>query len=381
MKFTWRSTAVLMGVAAGLSGGALAGDEPLPVEKLVMRERIPSTGPLAFVSGNDRLLMVDAETLKWQAILGIPGWRGQFVLSKDPTKAVLTYSWWERGTTGKRTDLVEVWDIPTASSTGVSIEVPPRLALRGNDRTTIGLSADEKFLFLQNATPATSVTVVDMTAKKFASEIPMPGCFGIYPVTTVPNKFAALCGDGQVATVTVDGKGKSTGIERSGKLFDADVDPLFPNYVRDGDMLYFVSYNGDVYHIDVSGPAAKLAAKYSIVEGVPGGWKPAGEQLLAFAPEGKVAFVLMFPNSKDGDHRSFAKEVWAIDVANQKVLSRSTIFSTNGIAYGAKPTPALYANDNDAKQLVRYAVDPNAGWTIRVDKRHTVAASQRIEVR
>jgi methylamine dehydrogenase heavy chain len=37
-----------------------------------------------------------------------------------------------------------------------------------------GLSADEKFLFLQNATPATSVTVVDLVANKFAGEIPIP---------------------------------------------------------------------------------------------------------------------------------------------------------------------------------------------------------------
>jgi methylamine dehydrogenase heavy chain len=380
MKFSWRSTAVVLSVAASLATAATAA-EPLPVEKLVATPRIPSTGPLVFASDGQRIMMADAVSLKWQAALGIQGWRGQFLFPKDPTSVIMTNTWWERGTQGKRTDLVEIWNIPTATSTGVSIEVPPRLALRGNDKTMAGLSSDEKFLFLQNATPATSVSVVDMVAKKFASEIPMPGCFGIYPVTTVPNKFVALCGDGQAATVTVDAKGKSTGVERSGAFFNADEDPINSTYVRDGDILYFVSFKGSVYKVDVSGATAKLVEKYSIVDGVEGGWRPAGEQILAFASGPKVMFVLMFPNSKDGDHRSYAKEVWAVDVTSKKVLSRSTISPANGVAYSALPTPALFMNDNDAKALVRYAVDPGAGYSSRVDKRVVVGVGQRLEAR
>lgn len=380
MKFSWRSTAVVLSVAASLATAATAA-EPLPVEKLVAAPRIPSTGPLVFASDGQRVMMADAVTLKWQAALGIQGWRGQFLFPKDPASVIMTNTWWERGTQGKRTDLVEIWNIPTATSTGVSIEVPPRLALRGNDKTMAGLSSDEKFLFLQNATPATSVSVVDMVAKKFASEIPMPGCFGIYPLTTAPNKFVALCGDGQAATVTVDAKGKSTGVERSGPIFNADEDPINTTYVRDGDMLYFVSFKGSVYKLDISGATAKLVEKYSIVDGVEGGWRPAGEQLLAFASGPKVMFVLMFPNSKDGDHRSYAKEVWAVDVTAKKVLSRSTISPANGVTYSALPTPALFMNDNDAKALVRYAVDPAAGYSSRVDKRVVVGVGQRLEAR
>jgi methylamine dehydrogenase heavy chain len=382
MKFSWRSTAVALTAAAGIAGASTAtAAEPLPVEKLVAQTRIPSTGPLVYASDNGRLLLADAVTLKWQAALGLPGWRGQFILPKAGNLAYLTNTWWERGNQGKRTDYVEIWDVPTAMSTGVIIEVPPRLALRGNDKTMIGLSSDEKFLFLQNATPATSVSVVDMTTKKFAAEIPMPGCFGVYPVTTAPNKFVALCGDGQAATVTVDAKGKSTSVERSGPIFNADVDPLFSSYVRDGDMIYFVSYNGSVYKVDVSGATARLVEQYSIVTGVEGGWKPAGEQLLAFDPAGKVMFVLMFPDSKDGDHRSYAKEVWAVDVTGKKVLSRSTIASANGVAFGPMPKPALLMNDNDSKSLVRYEVNPGAGYSVRTDKKMVVGVGQRLEVR
>ena len=205
--------------------------------------------------------------------------------------------------------------------------------MRGNDSTMLGLSSDEKFLFLQNATPATSVTVVDMGAKKLASEIPMPGCFGIYPAATAANKFVALCGDGTAATVTVDAKGSSTGITRSSAFFDADTDPLFPKAARDGDTLYFASFNGLIYKVDISGATAQLVEKYSIVDGVPGEWKPASENLLAYAPAGKVLFISMFPNSKDGDHRVNATQIWSVDVASKTVLSRSTVNATNGFAY------------------------------------------------
>lgn len=380
MKSSWRLSTIALSATAALTATTLvAASEPLPVETLVVAPPIKTSG-LVYASNGDRIMVGDAGTFKWLTTLAIPGWRGQFMLS-GTDQVIITYSWWERGTTGKRTDLVEVWDVATGSSTGVSIEVPPRLALRGNDRTTLGLSGDGKWLFLQNATPATSVSVVDMVGKKFASEIPIPGCFGIYPVMGSGNRFATLCGDGQVATVTVDARGKSTGIERSGPIFDSDKDPLIPAYVRDGDQIFFASYNGSIYQIDVSGPAAKLTTSYSIVEGVEGGWKPSGEQMLAWVPEAKVMYVLMFPNSKDGDHRSPAKEVWAVDVTTKKVLSRSTINPAMGMIYAALPSPALIMNDTAAGAMVRYAVDPEAGYSVRFDRKIDLRTSQRIEAR
>ena len=70
--------------------------------------------------------------------------------------------------------------------------------------------------------------------------------------------------------MTIDAKGKSSGIERSGPIFNADEDPLFTGYAREGDMIYFASFMGSIYQVDVSGPTAKLVSKYSIVEGVDG---------------------------------------------------------------------------------------------------------------
>jgi methylamine dehydrogenase heavy chain len=379
MEFKWRSALAIV-AAAGITGLVQAGGgDPLPPEKLTAKPSIDAKGPL-FLTGGERILVADVEGFKCQGVIGMPGWRGQFLLTKGG-QAIVTNSWWERGTTGKRTDLVEVWDVPTLSKTAVEIEVPPRLALRGNDSTMVGLSANEQFLFLQNATPATSVSVVDMMAKKFVAEIPMPGCFGIYPLTAAPNRFVALCGDGTAASVTVDAKGQAKGVVRSSAFFDADVDPLFPKAARDGDTLYFASFHGSIYKVDISGPTAKLVEKFSIVEGVDGGWKPASENLLAFAPEGKVLFVSMFPNSKDGDHRVNGSQIWSVDVVGKTVLSRSTIKATNGFAYAPLPVPALIVNNPDANALERYIVQPKAGYSLYFDRQWVVASGASIVVR
>ena len=127
----WAMLLLLVVVCAGDTASAA---EPLPVEKLITLPRIPSTGPLLYSTDGQRVLLTDAGTLKWQATLGFPGWRGQYVLPKTNDLAYLTTSVWGYGEgklQGKRTSFVEIWNVPTASPTGVRIEVPPRLAITG----------------------------------------------------------------------------------------------------------------------------------------------------------------------------------------------------------------------------------------------------------
>lgn len=379
MRNSWRSVSIMLALA-GPAATSFAGD-PLPPETVEMRERIESTGPVLFGADGGRIFVADVATFKYLATMAYPTWRGQFVVPKDGKTAYLSSSYWERAARGKRTDVVEIWDVATASQVGPAIELPPRLAQLGTDSSMASLSADERWLLLQNATPATSVTLVDLQAKKFASEIPLPGCFGIYPAATSPNRFSSLCGDGTIVSVGFDGAGKGGAVQRSAVIFDSEKDPLFMHTSRDGDTLYFVSFNGSVYEVDVSGTTAKLAQRYSIVDGVEGGWKPGGAHVTAFVPGAKVLYVLMRPNSKNGDHREPSSEVWAVNVDTNKVISRSTISSAAGVTYVASPKPVLLMNDRDAEGLVRYAVDPNAAYTVRVDKTMKVGAGTRFEVR
>ena len=359
---------------------SFAGD-PLPTETVTVRESIEVTGPRVFGADGGRIFVADAVTFDYLGTMAYPTWRGQFVLPKDGKTAYLSSSYWPRAARGPRTDLVEIWDVATASQVGDPIELPPRLAQLGSDSSMAALSADERWLLLQNATPATSVTMVDLQARKFASEIPLPGCFGVYPAANAPSRFFSLCGDGTMVGVNFDAMGKGGAIQRSAAIFDADKDALFMHAARDGNFLHFVSFNGSVYEIDVSGATPKLAERYSIVDGVEGGWKPGGAHVTAFVPGARVLYVLMRPNSKDGDHREASSEVWAVNVGTNKLISRSTVTAATGVTFAPSPSPALLMNDRDAEKLVRYAVDPNAGYTVRVDKTMTVGAGTKFEVR
>ncbi len=137
-----------------------------------------------------------------------------------------------RTTRGTRTDFVEVYsgtDLTFKEEIPISINRAQAL----NYRSLFWSSSDKKYLFIQNATPATSVSVVDLAAKKQIGEIPNPGCYGIFPSFKTPTRFATTCGDGTFGTVDVkaDGTGE---MKASGPIFDADADALFLGRIQMG---------------------------------------------------------------------------------------------------------------------------------------------------
>lgn len=61
------------------------------------------------------------------------------------------------------------------------IEVPPRRAQGLNIKALLRQTRDGRFLLVQNATPAATVTVVDLQSHKVSAEIPNSGCWGVIP--------------------------------------------------------------------------------------------------------------------------------------------------------------------------------------------------------
>ncbi len=74
------------------------------------------------------------------------------------------------------------------------VVIPPKRATGVPHRAYQGLSDDGRFMYVANMTPATSVSVVDVKARKFVAEIEMSGCNLVYPIGN--RAFASLCGDG-----------------------------------------------------------------------------------------------------------------------------------------------------------------------------------------
>lgn len=226
------------------------------------------------------------------------------------------------------------------------------------------LSADERFIYIQNATPATSVTVVDLEKGEVVQEVPSPGCYGIYP-SVEGYGFSTICNDGSFNTFQLSADGTQFDSKKSEKIFDVDSDPIYLAYDRaEGDLL-FVSYHANVYRLsDKDGVITKVGVT-PIAEGIPGDWGVSGYSTLSYNDASGVLFVTMAPGHHDGSHYHPAAEIWAYDLKNKTLLYRSNADSLNGIYVTDGATPVLFGVSLPEGKVYKYELDPAAKFAAK----------------
>lgn len=355
----------LITVCSALSAAAIvnSASAELAIEKVGKVEKLPDT-PHIIVSEWERSHVINPEDFTHQGTISEAT---QKVMSLDKKTLFTTRTYYDKGREGAKHDNVRLWDMETLEPT-LEVPISDKLAMAGMQIPFMQGSAKQKWLFMQNATPATSVTVFDVDAREQAAEVPLPGCWGVYPVMNDEDRFAALCGDGRISTVTVKDSGEYDSTKRSDVIFDVDQDPLFVFAERDGDALFFVSFNGNFYTIDISGERAVLKSKKQIVpEGEPGNYKPSGYQLMSKIPGTSYLYILMQEEAWDGSHIEPATEAWVYDYKANKIVSRSTISDGISVQYYSGEGKYLFLGTKK-HGLVRYFVDPNAAYTLRRDK-------------
>ena len=132
------------------------------------------------------------------------------------------------------------------------IGIPPHRAEFYPGNAANALSDDGRFVGVFNLTPVTSLSVVDVKARKFVAEVPTPGCSLVYGAGA--RRFLMLCANGAALTVTLDDAGAPT-VARTEPFFDPQKDPITEKAVRRGNEWLFVSYDGVVHPVDVAGDA------------------------------------------------------------------------------------------------------------------------------
>jgi methylamine dehydrogenase heavy chain len=337
--------AVACSAAIGLSWPALAAPakpQPpeLPAETLVPSTLASAPAERVYVADIAINAIVDGRVRIFDAVKGRflgqlhTGYAGMFALSAKSDEIYVATTYLSRGSRGERTDVLEVWDSTTL---GIKYEVllPPRRAQALNYRGLISVTANGRFVLVQNATPATSITVVDLAERKVASEVPTPGCWGTLPAAGHASRFAMLCGDGKVATVTLDDKGQVADRQASEKFFDADNDAWFHHAERLGDRYFFVSFKGGLHEVDVGGPVAVLRSSHSLVNDAQRkqGWRPGGYQLFAVHPNGRWAVVAMHDKGGEGSHKFPAKQLWFVDLGSGKRIATAPGHGTASITF------------------------------------------------
>ncbi len=333
------------GLVAALAAAVAqaAGNPPpeLPAETLTtvptlagkVNERVYVADVAIAHIADGRLRVFDARAGKLVGMINT-GFAGNFALSNKGDEIYIATTYNSRGGRGERADVLEVWDADTLAFK-FEVLLPPKRAQTLNYRGLVRTTANGRFAMVQNATPATSITVVDLQQKKVAGEIQTPGCWGTLPAAGHPTRFAMLCGDGKLATVTLDDNGQVADRQLSDKVFDADKDPWYHTAEQLGDRYWFASFQGTLTEVDVSGAAAVVKSSKTIVGAADAkqGWRPGGYQPLAVHPGGRWAVVAMHDKGREGSHKNPAKSLWVVDLSTGKKVASAPGLGTVSLTF------------------------------------------------
>ena len=335
-------TLLVMGAVALAS----AAHAVLPLDDLTMA-KMPPVDPYRLYIGDPamghlvdgRTHVLDGTQMRYLGLLGT-GFAAATALSPDRHTIYVATTYYSRLQRGVRTDVVEVYSADDLNFQH-EIVIPAKRVTSVPMRALSATTADGRFLLVQNATPATSVSVVDLQTRKAVTEIPAPGCYAVIPWPSQPRRFSSVCGDGTFATFDLDDKGALATSSVSKPFFNADKDPVFMHYELVGDRLTFVSYHGDVYSLDLSGAAATADQAWTLLDPASRkqGWRPGGYQLFAIEPGKGQLYVGMHDKGAEGTHKNPAKEIWVFDLQSRKRIARlpgQTAVSMN-IARTAQP--------------------------------------------
>ncbi|TMV92317.1 hypothetical protein FGG78_07930 [Thioclava sp. BHET1] len=340
MKLSPVLAALLLCAAAP---GAFAQDASIKPEKLTIRPHI-SDGPHLFVldfgmNGSSPIYVYDTKDFKLEGSIGT-GSFGQMLMSPDKKTLYTASDYLSRYTYGTVESVIHEWDAYTLEKKR-EFTISPKMAQTISQTSVLNLTSDGDFLLVQNATPATSINVVDLKAGKDLVEIPTPGCWGDYP-TLKGNAFTTICGDGKIVKYSFTADGKVAEPTKSAQIFDPDKDPIFTHGVRAGNDMIYVSYSGHLYAVDGAGDVPVVTKDFAFGEA---GWAPSGNALLAYDPAAKLLFVQMHSNPSDGSHKNPAEEIWAVNLETEKVVGRSKANGETGIFLSGGDTPELFGID------------------------------------
>lgn len=300
-----------------------------------------------------KMTVIDGRTLKVEGMVHT-GSFAQTTLSPDRSEIYVATTYYSKINRGERSEEILVYDAKTLALKA-EIPYPGRHAQALPYIGTLRSSGDGRFILVQNATPATSISIVDRQSGKTVAEVPTPGCYLVYPARST-SRFATLCGDGTMLTVSLDDQGQPVGKKKTAKFFDPDEDALFVSAVQDGDDYHFVSFKGKVVTVNVAGETAAPRASWPLVgpREIKQGWRPGGYQPIALHRQSGTLYVGMHPQGREGSHKDPAREIWAYDLASKTRVSRVKTPHAVGLAVSQGEAPRVFAFNTEGAGITAF---------------------------
>jgi methylamine dehydrogenase heavy chain len=336
----------------------------------IPQAEVPSVGVLppvqphwVFVNrggGVDGTRIFDGDTGKMKGMVNM---YGQDSFSFDPLgkNFYVAQTIWSKLDRGTRQDMLLAYDV-TSLKLVAEVPIPGRMLI-GNRTHNLVITSDGKKALIYNMQPSSSVNVVDLDKRAFEQKIELPGCATM--LTNTVNGFSALCSNGTMATVAMDGAKPS--IARSAPFFSATEDPIFDTSILDPKTgkATLLSYSGLITPVTL-GPAPKIGAAWSLQQaaGMRKGtytpmdvnWMPGGRQPIAVHHASGRIYVLMHMGEYWSEYEP-AQEIWVLDGNTHKLIGRHALSGElkdklANIAVSQDGEPQVYVSDGNGNTFV-----------------------------
>lgn len=356
---------------------------PLPPEQ-VGKTALPEAQPSWFTMlGRDSSYIFDAADGEMKGLISHSGFSPAIVSLPSRKEAYVVESYYSRGVTGTRSDVLTFVDL-TDLSTKTEIEIPAKTAAL-SFRHHIGLLGDERHVVVFNMTPAQSVSIVDVVERKFLGEIAIPGCAIIMP--TGERGFLTLCGDGTLQLIRLDERGAEAARVRTKPFFVVEEDPVFDRVAQTANGWLLVSHEGLVREVKVDGDRITVGEAWSMLgDEAPSGadrkrgssssgdaeetWRPGGAQPFTMHRGSSLLYSLMHKGKVDTQDEN-GTEIWVFDTERRRRVGRLELpVEASNILSSQESSPHLYVYDKDNKlhiyaghrlRLVRTIEKPGVG--------------------
>lgn len=268
--------------------------------------------------GRGKIMVIDAAAEKRH-------YRGQidadqfatFTQSSKRNELYVAETFYSRGSRGKRTDVVSIYDQESLQNIGEIILPNNNRGLSVTQKNSFRLTNDQKFALVFTFTPSSGVAIVDLDSRAVVNEIDIPGCSLIYPKGN--RGFATLCGDGTLVAFELDANGKSIGSSESKVFNDIDDDAMFMKAGVVGDQYYFPTYTGQLQAVTLGSGEPVIADKWNFAGD--SGWGPSGWQVITADKLGFI-YVLMREAVKEGDHKFGGSQIWVLNPTEQEIVRK-----------------------------------------------------------
>lgn len=318
-----------LGLWFGVASLTPAAGMQLPTEEIgqvrTLPERYPRTWLLAdyvaapsISESKTELLEIGPKGAELKGQVPTHQW-GVTLASASRPEIYVAETFYSRGERGERTDAITVFDTRTLSAIGEIVLPGAKRGLFVKQPASFALTDKDRVGLVFNFTPAASVTVVDLPARKVLSEIDIPGCALLFP--TGARSFSTLCANGALLTITLDEAGRAVGQHESAAFNLVDTDAMFGAPAVAAGVSYFPTLGGRVQPIDFRKEVPEVLPAWNLIGADSKGWRPSGLQLAAGDAAGRL-YVLMRAGAGEGDHKEGGREVWVFDPSTRARTSR-----------------------------------------------------------